>query len=77
VAERFSHVDPPKEVSVNEKPRCEWTLDDLRERFGSVFTSDGAEWIRCVPIERIQAAGLAHLEEHDRLLAVPTLGEVE
>ncbi len=62
---------------MNEKPRCEWTLDDLRERFGSVFTSDGAEWIRCMPLERIEAAGLAHLERGEALSRVPVVAEVE
>lgn len=53
------------------------TLDDLREAFGSVVASDGTEWIRCVPLERIEAAGLADIEERDRLNAVPVLLEVD
>lgn len=62
---------------MNDKPRSEWTLDDLRERFGSVMMSDGTEWVRCMSAERIAAAGLGYLELGDTLNEVPVVAEVD
>jgi hypothetical protein len=64
-------------MNPNQKPRSEWTLEDLEHAFGSVTMPDGTVWIRCVSRERIAEAGLLALEKGGRLNEIPVVAEVD
>lgn len=51
------------------------TIDDFQREYGSVRTSDGAEWVRLASPAELAAAGVLALEQADGLTRVPVLFE--